>query len=765
MLVTPKLRDPLQEADAFLLMDPAEICETRTKLDAAINREGRLLGVAYSPDGRRLVTSGMTAPGDVRVWDATTGAELFTMRGLKDWADGVAWSPDGRRIGVGSSDGTVKVFDAGSGLELFALRGHTAEVRGVAFSPDGSLLASGGGDRMVRLWDSTQGQEVRTLSTGSSHRINDLVLSADGKTFGYAVWVPQVGYDVKVRAADTRRDVLTVTGLGGVNKGREMLHQDPVHMAFSPDGARFAVGTGTKVRIWDLATGREVLATEASREVLRIIFSPDGKTVALITRDGPTEDRVTLRGLADGREACSVAASTFGLAFSPDGSLAAFLEPKSRAVSVLEVASGNIVRVMQGRDGKPLSVQRNLSPFLAAGELSFTADGRRLLLCEHSRGDVIVWDAGSGRLLHSHKGLGGKSVQFSAFSPDGSRLVAASPDLRDMTLWDTTTGQRMFTLEGASGRNPAVAPGESRDLVWSIWSTDGSTVAAADRTGVIRFWSAAPRTEEVQRARRAAWKNCALDWHRASARDAEWQRHGFAAAFHLSRQIDVVPAEGSLFLRCGLANAQAERWAEAAKDFGKAIEIDRIETFETRYRHALLQRWKGDLPGYRRAVAFLLERWGNTKDPKVACRLMQASLLDGEKAVDRKSVEQFVQVMLSANDVAVTVAEKFGTRLEHARTYAELRNLLKRVGMNKEQNARLSCLYFPLLCDRLGDDYEAPFWLGRVAVQIPEARHYYVEVIEGRVNVHDRGNVSWENLLELDLLQRATDALLKKAGH
>jgi hypothetical protein len=57
--------------------------------------------------------------------------------------------------------------------------------------------------------------------------------------------------------------------------------------------------------------------------------------------------------------------------------------------------------------------------------------------------------------------------------------------------------------------------------------------------------------DEVQAARRVAWSDYALDWHRRAARDAERERHWFAAAFHLSRAIDATPADGSLLMRRG----------------------------------------------------------------------------------------------------------------------------------------------------------------------------------------------------------------------
>jgi hypothetical protein len=316
-------------------------------------------------------------------------------------------------------------------------------------------------------------------------------------------------------------------------------------------------------------------------------------------------------------------------------------------------------------------------------------------------------------------------------------------------------GQQVFAFEGAS----RIDPFQVRALAWSA---DASTLAAADTNGNVRLWSIAPRTEEALAARRAAWRDYALGWHHRAAQDSERQRQWLAAAAHLTWLIDAAPADGSLYLRRGSANGQAERWAEAADDFGKAITIDRIATFETCYRHALLLRMKDDMPAYRKAVAVLLDHWANTTDAEIARRVLQAYLLDGEKGVKRKSVERLVEVMLAKYHVAVTNVPVPVDFVEDVRTYAKLRQRLNAVGLNQPKQAHLAWLYFPLVCARLGDEYQGPFWLGQAARQIEKERHNLVEMIEGRM--HNVG-VGWDDVLALDLLRREIDLLLKKTGH
>jgi WD40 repeat protein len=116
----------------------------------------------------------------VRVWDATSGAQLACLQGHTAWVASVAWSPDGRRLATGAGDQTVRVWDATSGAQLACLQGHTGTVASVAWSPDGRRLASGAKDRTVRVWDATSGAQLACLQ-GHTSNVESMAWSPDGR--------------------------------------------------------------------------------------------------------------------------------------------------------------------------------------------------------------------------------------------------------------------------------------------------------------------------------------------------------------------------------------------------------------------------------------------------------------------------------------------------------------------------------------------------------------------------------------------------------
>jgi hypothetical protein len=123
---------------------------------------------ATSPDGKQIArpltgAGGLTVQdrsktygrSSVLVLDTTTDRVSHTLIGHTADVVGIAFSPDGRRIATASYDRTIKLWDTATGREVFTLRGHTAGLFVLAFSPDGHRIVSGGIDNSARVWDAT----------------------------------------------------------------------------------------------------------------------------------------------------------------------------------------------------------------------------------------------------------------------------------------------------------------------------------------------------------------------------------------------------------------------------------------------------------------------------------------------------------------------------------------------------------------------------------------------------------------------------------
>src|SRR5215208_3972220 len=97
--------------------------------------------IVFSPDEKRL---GIAAEDGAYVYDVTTGKLVLKYSGHGEGIrnSGIAFSPDGTWIASSGNDSTIKVWDAETGADIFTLTGHTVPTFGVMFSSDGSSLVT-----------------------------------------------------------------------------------------------------------------------------------------------------------------------------------------------------------------------------------------------------------------------------------------------------------------------------------------------------------------------------------------------------------------------------------------------------------------------------------------------------------------------------------------------------------------------------------------------------------------------------------------------
>jgi WD40 repeat protein len=110
---------------------------------------------AFSPDGRLLAAPSAAGDGDeVEVWDVNSGKRVCSLRGHTGPVSALAFSHDGRRVVSAGTrpDRTIKIWDAATGREVLTLAGLTA-LKSLSFSSDGHRLLAVAGDGTVKFWD------------------------------------------------------------------------------------------------------------------------------------------------------------------------------------------------------------------------------------------------------------------------------------------------------------------------------------------------------------------------------------------------------------------------------------------------------------------------------------------------------------------------------------------------------------------------------------------------------------------------------------
>jgi RNA polymerase sigma factor (sigma-70 family) len=440
--------EPQRRADRYgdALPDGAVL-----RLGTSRLRHANVYSLAFTSEGQ-LVSFGRDYV--VKVWDPATG-KLLRERAFEKEEIHRFWggrlSPDGRRLAVQLGD-RVKVFDTGSGKELASVKLSGSREVTARFAPDGKTLA---------------------------------VIDQDDKQATFRLLVCDVG-------ANECREFARLTDFSS----------EPV---FSRDGKRLAAPEGSSgVRVWDLASGRELLQFQPSGllggtvdfdktgDVLVVLgainppqsvhlvkvstgkapegwtapevadfewarFSPDGDSILFGGRkslrccDAKTGK---VRFTADGWAATPPA-------FSPDGKLVASARPG--AVRLFKLASGKSA-VPEELIGTP---EEEVSG------VAVSPNGKWMATKDGDSGAIRVWDA-EGRqkgTIPSNR-WGGR---YPLFAQDGQHLFGGAPDAIALVRWDFPGGKEVTRYTFAE-------PADQASVYHYGLSADGKRLAALTQT-------------------------------------------------------------------------------------------------------------------------------------------------------------------------------------------------------------------------------------------------------------------------------------------
>jgi WD40 repeat protein len=408
--------------------------------------EGELKSVAYSRDGAFFVTAGTDKT--ARLWTANTREPRGAPLVLPQPVQAVALSPDGKTLVTGCNDGTTTIWALPGGQRLHEWK-QTGSIHCVAFSPDGQRFVTGNATRRAQLWETSTGKAL-----GEPMQHQGEVLSVAFRPDGW--WLVTGSEDGNVHFWDATT---------GKSLGFPLVHRGPVRtVGYSADGKTLWTGGAYgQVRLWDAAIMSPLGTPIHHQSVVHAVAqTADGQFLATGSADGMlrvwVRPQVTDRSLVIPHKHL-----VFCLAVSPDGQtlVSGSADPTAQ---MWNAATGQPI-------GKPLTHQHSILC------VAFSPDGQTIVTGSVDK-TARLWNAADGAPLGeplTHP----DHVYAVMFSPDGKTLLTGCKD-SNARLWDVQTGEIL--------RQPIRHPG------WvhaAVFSPNGQTILTGCEDGSARLWKTA----------------------------------------------------------------------------------------------------------------------------------------------------------------------------------------------------------------------------------------------------------------------------------
>ena len=230
--------------------------------------------LTYSPDGQSIISprSDRDQPGThlLTVWEASSGTELGIIPNdprrtyHKSTIATASWTSDGSILVTGSWDHSIQLWDATTHANIGSLRGHRNEVWATAVDPTGQTVASGGKDGQLLLWPINAAKKTNDSIDGQWH---PLAFDTSGATLA------AVDHTNRLSFFDTSSLEPTQSlDLGNAGERR----QPPV--AISADLTTLAIGKSEgSIEIRNLATQESRTLSDSNQRISKLAISSNGR--------------------------------------------------------------------------------------------------------------------------------------------------------------------------------------------------------------------------------------------------------------------------------------------------------------------------------------------------------------------------------------------------------------------------------------------------------------------------------------------------------
>lgn len=286
--------------------------------------------VVYSPEGGSMITTGAIT----QLWNVLTG-KLIANINTNVIAE-VAYSPDGKIIMTSSlsDDKKINLWDARNGQLITSIRNMSFGLAGknAIFFPDAKSIITCL-DSSIKIWNTLTGQLLMNFNSGYLPNAN---ISPDGKTI---ITTCVEDSTIKIWSAITG-DLLNILHLKNRPTGVGQI-------IFSPNSKLMIIcfynNTAT---LWNIAAHENIADLRISQIGNPIIFSPDSKLIVATKADG----KIDFHNTVDGKLVSELKAHEkriTSISFSLDGQKI-FTSSDDNTFKIWDAFTGLVIKVIQG---------------------------------------------------------------------------------------------------------------------------------------------------------------------------------------------------------------------------------------------------------------------------------------------------------------------------------------------------------------------------------------------------------------------------------